>query len=144
MLRTLLIALFATALFPIASAQTDSIPNDPPLEFAEKMPVWRTCTTEADETDAMNCTTNAIANFVMSRVSYSRQMRKQEVAGTVIVRFVVERDGSIGDIEVVRSVNPELDDQVVAAVRQFPNFQPGEQSGKPVRVQFALPVRFHL
>ena len=141
MRHPLLIALFTVALAPFAAAQTD---GGDPLQFAEKMPVWSTCISEADETASMNCTTQAIAEFVMQRVSYPKKMRKQQVAGTVIARFVVEKDGSIGDVEVVRGIYPQLDDQVVDAVRAFPAFQPGEQLGKPVRVQYALPVRFSL
>lgn len=124
-----------------ASAQTE---NDPPLQMAEKMPVWSTCNAHEDANEAFNCTQQAIAMFVMERVSYTRKMRKLGTAGTVIVRFIVERDGSIGAIEVVRGMGSEWDDQVVEAVSKFPPFHPGEQLGKPVRVQYALPVKFSL
>ena len=133
-----LIALFTVALTPLAAAQTD---GEAPLQLAEKMPVWSTC---IDATDQATCTAQAVATFISEHVSYDRKMKKRGLEGTVIVRFVVEQDGSIGDIEIVRGVDPALDDQVVEAVRDFPAFQPGEQRGKAVRVQYALPVRFSL
>lgn len=138
MRHPLLIALFTVALTPFAAAQTD---GESPLQLAEKMPVWSTC---INATDEATCTAQAIATFVAERVSYDRKMKKRGLEGTVIVRFVVETDGSIGDIEIVRGIDPALDDQVVTAVRAFPAFQPGEQRGKQVRVQYALPVRFSL
>lgn len=125
----------------VSCAQTEP---DAPLQLAEKMPVWSSCVAHEDETEASSCTQRAIAEFVMERVSYSRKMRKHNLSGTVIVRFVVEKDGSIGNIEVVRGVDHALDDQVVEAVSKFPNFKPGEQFGRPVRVQYALPVKFSL
>jgi TonB family protein len=138
MRHPLLIALFTIALTPLAAAQTD---GEAPLQLAEKMPVWSTC---INATDQATCTAQAVATFVAERVSYDRKMKKRGLEGTVIVRFVVERDGSIGDIEIVRGIDPALDDQVVDAVRDFPSFKPGEQRGKQVRVQYALPVRFSL
>ena len=138
MRHPLLIALFTIALTPIAAAQTD---GEAPLQLAEKMPVWSTCINEADEAA---CTQQAIVTYVIEHIVFGRKAKKRGLEGTVIVRFIVEKDGSIGDIEVVRGVDPLLDDQVVDAVRNFPAFQPGEQRGKAVRVQYALPVRFSL
>ena len=141
MTKPLLAALFAAALTASAAAQTD---DETPLQFVEQMPVWSTCTTESTAEAATNCTNTRIAQFIAEHVTYSRKMRKQNMEGTVIARFVVERDGSISSIEIVRSVAPELDDQVTKALAAMPAFQPGTQRGKAVRVQFAIPVKFAL
>ena len=141
MTKPLLAALFAAALTATAAAQTD---GDTPLEYVEQMPVWSTCTAEATSDAAANCTNARIAQYIAEHVTYSRKMRKQNVEGTVIARFVVERDGSISSIEIVRSVAPELDDQVTQALAGMPAFQPGTQRGKAVRVRYAIPVKFAL
>jgi len=64
--------------------------------------------------------------------------------GRVIVQFVVEKDGSITNIEVVRGVDPSLDREAIRIVESMPNWIPGEQRGEKVRVKFILPVIFRL
>ena len=64
--------------------------------------------------------------------------------GQVVLQFVVERDGSIGDIKVVKSVDPYLDKEALRVVKTMPKWKPGMQRGKPVRCRFTLPVRFRL
>ena len=64
--------------------------------------------------------------------------------GFVIVQFVVNSDGSIVDPQVVKPVNPYLDKEALRVVSSMPNWKPGEQRGKKVRVRFTLPVTFRL
>ena len=141
MLKPLFATCFAAVLTAGALAQTEA---DAPLQFVEEMPVWHTCTSESSSDAAMNCTNARIAQYIAEHVTYTRKMRKRGVSGTVIARFIVERDGSISGVEIVRGVAPDLDEQVVDAVASMPVFQPGTQRGKTVRVQFALPVKFSL
>ena len=61
-----------------------------------------------------------------------------------MLQFVVERDGSITDIKVVKSVDPYLDKEALRVVKTMPKWKPGKQRGKPVRCRFTLPVRFRL
>ena len=64
--------------------------------------------------------------------------------GRVIVNFVVDKDGSISDIKVVRGVHPSLDAEAVRVVKLMPKWQPAERGGKPVRSRFNIPVYFKL
>ena len=64
--------------------------------------------------------------------------------GRVIVQFVVNRDGSIVDAKVVRSVDPYLDKEALRVINTMPKWKPGMQRGKPVRVKFTVPVMFRL
>ena len=66
------------------------------------------------------------------------------VQGRVIIAFVVERDGSITDVNVVRSVDPSLDKEAARVVRNMPKWIPGKQNGAPVRVKYNVPVTFRL
>ena len=61
--------------------------------------------------------------------------------GSVIVRFIVEKDGSISDVKVIRSIEPLVDDEAVRVVRSMPKWIPAEKDGKAVRSRFLLPVR---
>ena len=75
---------------------------------------------------------------------YPNKARRKGIQGKVYVRFVVERDVAVGEVEVLRSVHPLLDEEAVRVVKTFPRFSPGLQRGKPVRVSFSLPMNFSL
>lgn len=64
------------------------------------------------------------------------------VQGRVVLRFVVRKDGSIGDVEVLHSLHPSFDEEAVKVIRGMPRWTPGKQNGKPVAVYFTLPIRF--
>ena len=64
--------------------------------------------------------------------------------GSVIVRFIVEKDGSISDVKVIRSIEPLVDDEAVRVVRSMPKWIPAEKDGKAVRSRSMLPVKFGL
>ena len=69
---------------------------------------------------------------------------EQGVQGKVVVQFVVERDGSVSSVKVVRSVDPALDKEAVRVVQTLPRFTPGRQNGQPVRYRYTLPITFRL
>ena len=64
--------------------------------------------------------------------------------GRVVVGFVVERDGSITDVNVLRSVDPSLDREAMRVVKAMPKWTPGKQNGSAVRVKYQVPVTFRL
>lgn len=80
---------------------------------------------------------------LQARVAYPDEALRQRVEGQVVVRFVVTETGAVEDAEILRSPSPLLDAPALAAVRAS-RFTPGEQRGRPVRVQFAVPVTFRL
>lgn len=67
-----------------------------------------------------------------------------DTQGRVILSFVVELDGSVTDIKVVRSVSPEIDQEAIRVLKMAPKWTPGKQAGQPVRVQFNMPFNFQL
>ena len=67
-----------------------------------------------------------------------------DIQGRVIVRFVIERDGSISEVTVVRGVHEELDREAVRVVKSMPKWQPGKNNGQAVRCYFNLPVIFKI
>ncbi len=64
--------------------------------------------------------------------------------GLVYVSFVVSTKGKVTDVKLVRGIHKELDDEAIRVVKSLPDFEPGKQRGKPVRVEFTLPIRFVL
>jgi TonB family protein len=81
----------------------------------------------------------ALMKYIMSHVNYPEGSDQK---GTVILQFVVETDGSIGQVRVVRSLGEAFDQEAIRLVKSLPNFTPGRQNGQPVPVWYTLPVRF--
>ncbi|MGB0175696.1 MAG: energy transducer TonB, partial [Owenweeksia sp.] len=70
--------------------------------------------------------------------------RQMGIQGRVYVDFVIERNGSISNVTVVRGVDPLLDDEAVRVIKSLPKFQPAKQRGKPVRMRFTMPFNLRL
>lgn len=82
--------------------------------------------------------------FLSKNIKYPTIAQENGIQGRVILQFVVNKDGSIVDVVVARSVDPYLDKEAVRVVNMMPKWKPGKQRGKPVRVKFTLPVTFRL
>jgi protein TonB len=87
---------------------------------------------------------NKAVVFIKENLKYPEDAANYGIQGRVIVKFVVEEDGSISDIKVVRGVHPSLDAEAVRVVKLMPKWQPAERGGKPVRSRFNFPVYFKL
>ena len=86
----------------------------------------------------------ALMQYLTSNTKYPVVAQENGVQGRVIVSFVVERDGSISDVRVARSVDPSLDREAQRVVRSMPRWTPGKQNGQTVRVKYTVPVVFRL
>ena len=86
----------------------------------------------------------ALMEYLRKNIKYPAICRENNVQGRVIVTFIVNKDGTITEPEVVKSVNPSLDKEALRVISQMPNWKPGYQRGKPVRVKFTVPVNFQL
>ena len=86
----------------------------------------------------------ALMSYLSSNVKYPVVAQENGVQGRVIVSFVVERDGSISDVKVARSVDPSLDREAQRVVKSMPRWTPGKQNGQTVRVKYTVPVVFRL
>lgn len=85
-----------------------------------------------------------LIKFLSRNIKYPAAAQQARVQGKVIVEFLVGKDGSISDIKVKRSVNPELDAEAVRVIGLMPKWRPGEQRGKAVDVRYELPITFRL
>ena len=86
----------------------------------------------------------ALMKYLKDNIKYPIIARESGIQGRVIVQFVVNKDGSIVDIQVVRSVDPYLDKEAIRVINTMPKWEPGMQRDKPVRVKFTLPIMFRL
>ena len=86
----------------------------------------------------------ALFEYLSTHIKYPTIAEENGVQGRVIVTFVVERDGSITDVKVVKSVDPSLDKEASRVVKGMPKWIPGKQNGAPVRVKYTVPVTFRL
>ena len=86
----------------------------------------------------------ALLDYLNQNVKYPEDAEKQKIEGRVIATFVVETDGSISNVEVARPVFPSLDAEAVRVLSAMPNWTPGKQSGKLVRVKYTVPINFNL
>ena len=85
-----------------------------------------------------------LMKFLQENVKYPEEAMKNGIQGRVVVQFIVEKDGSISGAEVIKKVNEHLDAEALRVVNAMPNWTPGKQKGKVVRVKFTLPVTFRL
>ena len=86
----------------------------------------------------------AMIQFLSSNIQYPADAQKQKVDGRVLVNFVVEKDGSITEVKVVKPTFPSLDAEAIRVVKAMPKWKPGYQRGQAVRVQFTMPINFSL
>ncbi|MBR3123650.1 MAG: energy transducer TonB [Prevotella sp.] len=86
----------------------------------------------------------ALMDFLSNNEKYPVVAQENGVQGRVVISFVVEKDGSITDVRVVRSVDPSLDKEAARVVKSMPRWIPGKQNGAAVRVKYNVPVSFRL
>lgn len=86
----------------------------------------------------------ALGNFIDSNIHYPVDALAKNIQGRVVVKLIVEKDGSISSPMVVRSVSPSLDKEALRVVKSMPKWNPGQQNGKKVRVEYFVPVSFKL
>jgi len=87
---------------------------------------------------------DALYAYLGNNIKYPVMAKESGIQGKVYVTFVVEKDGSITDVKLLRGIGGGCDDEAIRVVGSMPRWKPGKQRGKPVRVQYNLPVRFTL
>jgi TonB family protein len=87
---------------------------------------------------------DARVKYMAKNLLYPESAIKNQTEGTVYVSFVVEKDGSVNEVKILRGVGGEIDSEAFRVVKNMPKWSPGLQNGQAVRVQFTLPVKFKL
>jgi TonB family protein len=124
------------------------IPTDPnapvAMVSAARPPVFKKCSKSNKEKEAQ-CTTDKIRQFLQSRIEYPKAALDKGIHGTVVVSFVVERDGSISEVKALNDIGGGCGKEAMRLIKALPRFKPGlNAKGEPIRVQYTQPVTFKL
>ena len=121
--------------------EEEDFEEDVPFMIVENMPAFGPCT-ELRGDERHQCTQMEIIKYVSGNTKYPPIAKDAGIQGTVFVYFVVGKDGKVKDVKVLREVDPRLDKEAMRVVESLPKFEPGQQRGKSVSVQYTIPVKF--
>ena len=124
----------------VLKAKEDIAAPEPPKHVVEETKIF----TVVEQMPMFPGGDPALMRYLSSNIHYPTVAAENGVQGRVVVGFVVERDGSITDVNVLRSVDPSLDREAMRVVKSMPRWQPGKQNGSAVRVKYQVPVSFRL
>jgi len=82
--------------------------------------------------------------YIGKNIEYPRMAKESGISGRVFVTFVVEKDGRVTDVKILRGIGGGCDEEAVRVIKSMPRWKPGKQRGKPVRVQYRMPIKFTL
>ena len=114
------------------------------FKIVEESPTFPGCESITDQGPRKACAEEKLMTFIHENIRYPNAARENGIDGMVVVQFVVERDGSISNVKVVRDIGGGCGQEAIRVVESMPKWNPGKQRGRPVRVQFTLPVKFIL
>ena len=145
-------SIFVTELVPITFPEEKLEPPPPPETKVTEL--FEIVETETVVEDIIHVSvevmpefpggTAALMKYLGSNIKYPTISQETGSQGKVIVQFVVDRDGTISNPEVVRGVDPYLDKEAIRVISSMPKWTPGVQNGKKVRVKYTVPVSFRL
>ena len=124
----------------VLKAKEDIAAPEPPKHVVEETKIF----TLVEQMPMFPGGDAALMGYLRDNMHYPTVAAENGVQGRVVVGFVVERDGSITDVNVLRSVDPSLDREAMRVVKAMPKWTPGKQNGSAVRVKYQVPVTFRL
>ncbi len=129
----------------VEAVRNDIAVNVPPPPVEKKEEVKQVVENKVfDIAEQMPSFKGNVNQWLASNLTYPAVAAENGIQGRVIVQFVVEKDGSVSNVQVVRSVDPALDREAVNVVKRMPRWNPGMNNGQPARVKYTLPVTFKL
>lgn len=154
-MKKILITIIGLAAFTSVKAQQSATKNEEPAEIRIDAPIG----IDAADTSSANRSKIFTAveqepsfpggieqfyRFLQSNIRYPAKAFENNVQGKVFLTFVVEKDGSLTDIKVVRGIGSGCDEEARRVITISPKWKPGIQNGRPVRVQYTMPISFTL
>lgn len=114
------------------------------FKVVEEMPRFPGCENIKGNEEGKGCSSKKMLEFLYANIKYPEEARRNNIQGTVLVRFIVRKDGSLDDIEAVRGIGGGCDEEAERIVNMMPKWIPGKQRGESVDVQFNLPIKYKL
>lgn len=124
----------------VLKAKDDIAAPEPPKHVVEETKIF----TVVEQMPMYPGGDGALMGYLRDNIHYPTVAAENGVQGRVVVGFVVERDGSITDVKILRGVDPSLDREAMRVVKNMPKWTPGKQNGSAVRVKYQVPVSFRL
>lgn len=124
----------------VLKAKEDIAAPEPPKHVVEETKLF----TVVEQMPMFPGGDGALMGYLRDNIHYPTVAAENGVQGRVVVGFVVERDGSITDVNILRGVDPSLDREAMRVVKSMPKWTPGKQNGSAVRVKYQVPVSFRL
>lgn len=124
----------------VLKAKEDIAAPEPPKHVVEETKIF----TVVEQMPMFPGGDAALMGYLRDNIKYPTVAAENGVQGRVVVGFVVERDGSITDVNILRGVDPSLDREAMRVVKSMPRWTPGKQNGSAVRVKYQVPVSFRL
>ena len=121
--------------------EEEEVEDDTPFMVVENMPALGPCKSMRGD-ERHQCTQLEIIKYVSSNTKYPPIAKSAGIQGTVFVYFVVGKDGNVKDVKILKEVDSRLDAEAKRVVESLPKFEPGQQRGKNVSVQYTIPVKF--
>jgi len=121
--------------------EEEEVEDDTPFMVVENMPALGPCKSMRGD-ERHQCTQLEIIKYVSSNTKYPPIAKSAGIQGTVFVYFVVGKDGGVRDVKILKDVDSRLDAEAKRVVESLPKFEPGQQRGKNVSVQYTIPVKF--
>ena len=123
---------------------TESSDSTEVITIVERMPTYKGCEKEKTEELRNQCTYKKIQEFLAKNINYPVNSRDMGITGTVYITFVIDPTGYTVEPKVIRGVNEELDNEALRVISLMPQWNPGMQKGKYVKVQYTIPIKFNL
>ncbi|WP_421752278.1 energy transducer TonB [Croceimicrobium sp.] len=119
--------------------------EDPiPFAVVETVPIFPGCESFETNDERKTCFQTQLLQYVSQNFVYSETARRLKIEGRVIVSFVVEKNGQVSNVQVLRSVDPYLDNEAIRVISGLPQIEPAKQRGKAVRMSFVVPIKIEL
>ncbi|MCQ2300630.1 MAG: energy transducer TonB [Bacteroidales bacterium] len=139
-MKKLFIALMLIGVAAAACAQSDAKATTKANDATAEEEVFLIVEQEAEFPGGLD----ALSKYLSANLTYPQEARDANVEGKVIVQFVIEKNGKVSNIKVLRDIGSGCGEEAVRVIKGMPRWKPGQQRGKPVRCQFTLPVNFQL
>lgn len=129
-------SIFYTSLF----AQADNV-----IVHADQMPYFSGCKKYKNGTEKKRkCSNEFLVAFLSNHLEYPDSAKAMEIEGTVYVSFIIDEEGRVIEPSIIRDIGNGCGEAAIAVVKKMPNWQPGMNNGKPVKVKLNLPIQFYL
>lgn len=129
---------------PLPMPEVKEVPEEI-FVAVEEMPRFPGCEEDGlSKAEKKSCAEGKMLAYIYSRIKYPQLAKEGQVEGTAVVRFIIEKNGEISGLEVVKDPGAGLGREALRVVKTMPDWIPGKQRNKPVRVRYNLPVKYVL